>query len=741
MYTPTIKDVDILVKKVKKHETKTAQAIFDAEVLKWRPIKKEWLRTKKNITCVGYFYDLVENDHLHIVAEETENPIYGPQLQIYTAERIQPGTVTEMVRFLSSIKGVGATTAKRLVDCFGLDVISKISEDMSCLNKLRLSQTAKENLYRTIIENRSYERLLIFLQLHQISPKYAFEIYKKYGSEAVEKICDNPYALYFDEVLDFPASARLDQSLDGDTARSYKIQALTIACLRDDSESNGNLCISISELPERLNTYAKKRLQDLTILLPTSEELDDALQVLAANRYIVEEHHISDTISIYLTKNYYSETTIADRTHTLLSSAKNITASRVEIDAEILQVQRETGFTLDAGQKNAILTALSEPVSILTGGPGTGKTQTLMMLIKTAQKLWADIDIRICAPTGKAAMRAQELTGINAATIHRTIGYPQNLYQQDELQCDLLIADEYSMCDAWLCSRLFQALHCSARLLIVGDHEQLPSVGPGLVLRDLIDSGQIQVTRLTEIHRQQGGPGRIIKNAHSIIKTPEGVEPLIDWAKQKREDFYMVPAKEQKRVQEMILKSVSRMLKEGFPLKEIAVLSPIHESIIGSDALNLALQEQLNPKHSGYSLKRGIMLKVSDKVIQTKNDYELSVFNGESGIIKEITYMPSKAILVSFHNRDVWYSSTQAEDLDLAYAITTHRAQGSEFQAVVIPIHPSLLFNTNKTLLYTAITRAKKRVVFVGSADILFKALQRTNISERKSNLILRLKA
>jgi len=740
---PFLEEFDILVKRVKSVSEKDNRAIFDAIVMEWRPRKKEWTQTKQVVTCVGYFYDIVVNDKFHVKAEEVEHPIFGAQWQIYASERIEPGTYTEMVKFLTSIKGIGTAIAKKLVDEFGLDLISTILADANVLNRLSLPQPARDSLYKAIIDNQSYEQLLVFLQLHNISPHYTTEIYKKYGGDAVDKICDNPYSLYLDEVIDFPAAVLLDLSIGGNIPKRYRNEAAVLACLRDDAETNGNLFMEADELPGKLDRYLRRTFQNQVLTIPDEREIEDALGNLAAERFIIVDGTITSGRPIYLSMNYYAEANISRRLCEMMTAVKDISSDIPTIRAAIERYVSEKSVPLSGEQRLAIQTALSSPVSILTGGPGTGKTQTLTTLVNVAKALWPEISIRICAPTGKAAMRAQELTQIASYTIHRAIGYPNRMLEEDELKCGLLIADEYSMCDAQLCSWLFRALWSGARLLIVGDHEQLPSVGPGLVLRDLIDCGMIPVTKLTTIFRQSG-KSYIVPNAHSIINTAEGKEVKIEWSESPGGDFYFVKAKSQRRVQQRIIDCIHRMRAEGFPLDQIAVLSPVHGGLIGTDTLNAILQEELNPvpitgDKSSYSLFSGGELRIGDKVIQTHNNYDISVFNGETGTVKQIFHSAEKAILVEYPNKDVWYTSSDVEDLELAYAITTHRSQGSEFQSVIIPVHESLLYNLNKNLLYTAITRAKKRVIIVGSKDAFAAALKKNGVMERKSNLLLRI--
>lgn len=740
---PALEEFDILIRKVKLLSDKNNYAVFEANVIEWRPIKKEWSLTKQKITCTGYFYSVIENDRYHVRAEEIEHPVYGTQWQIYAAERIEPGTHAEMTKFLTSVKGIGPEIAKKLIDAFGLNVISTILSDPNSLDRLGLRKDARDGLYRAIIDNQAYEQLLIFLQLHDLSPRHATEIYKMYGAESVDKICDNPYSLYMDEVIDFPAAVKLDLNLGFGTPKAFFTQAAVLACLREDSEQNGNLFMDAADLPHRLERYIQKicRGQDLSV--PGKQDIDDALLQLFSGRYLIVDSSLKTGQPIYLTANYWAEMNISDQLHNLLTSVKDLCAGVPAIRDAIDKYITAKSVPLSGEQQLAIQTALFSPVSILTGGPGTGKTQTLTTLVNVAKALWPNADIRVCAPTGKAAMRAQELTGVSAYTIHRAIGYPSRMLKEDELRCGLLIADEFSMCDAQLCSWLLKALSSGARLLIVGDHEQLPSVGPGLVLRDMIDCGMIPVTRLTTIFRQSG-KSNIVLNAHKIIRTPSGQDIDFEWSHAPGGDFYFVPASGQRRIQSQIIKCTHRLLSMGYGINQIAVLSPIHGGLVGTDTLNCVLQEALNPIPAGsartsYQINDGGELRIGDKVIQTSNNYDINVFNGETGTVKQIHHSAEKTILVEFPNRDVWYNYEEVDDLDLAYTITTHRSQGSEFQAVIIPVCAPLVFSSNKNLLYTAITRAKKIVVFVGSEEALRSSLKKSSITERNSNLLLRI--
>ena len=729
-----LEEADVRVRKIRYHSEDTYQTVFTAVVLEWRPRLKVWTETKKEITCVGQFYGLVESDHLHVHVEEYDDPRHGVQYQIYKSERVQPGTEVEMRKFLISIKGVGAVFADMLMKEFGMDVFSAITNDPSCMNRLGLTKTAKESLYETIVENSVYEELLMFLQLNGISPAHTAEIYRSYGANAVSKIRDNPYALYLDGVVDFRTADKLNLSLGQNANPAFRAAAGVLACIREVSEKDGDVYVKRIELDNLVAAFLGKT--DGAYAELSEQEVQDALDTLVRDGYLVVDSVSLPEPAVYLKSGYYAETRAAERLATLMTAPKRFNTTEPAALRALSAAEHEVRLTLAAKQRQAVLTALTSPVSILTGGPGTGKTQTLTMIIKAIKNIDPSADIRLCAPTGKASIRMHELTGERAETIHRLIGYPQEILEENELVCDFVIADEFSMCDIQLCSWLFNCACSGARIVIVGDHEQLPSVGPGLVLRDMITPGAIPVSQLKEVFRQSG-ESLIVENAHAIINHPDGCIPM-KFSQEKGGDFYMIEAATQKAILKKVKQCVTKLVRDGIPVGDMEVLSPVHGGLLGTNNLNMVLQDLLNSGALAYST-RNYELRKGDKVIQTRNNYDLSVFNGETGIVKEIEFSVERALLVEFPDRCIWYDAEQVEELELAYAITTHKSQGSEFNTVIIPIHETILYNINRNLFYTAITRAKKRVILVGTKSALEIGLRKQGSVKRHSNLVARL--
>lgn len=730
-----LEEADIRVRKIRYHSEDTCRTVFTAVVLEWRPRLKVWAETKKEITCVGQFYGLVESDHLHVHVEEYDDPKHGVQYQIYKSNRVQPGTEIEMRKFLISVKGVGAVFADMLMKEFGMDVFTAIVDDPSCMNRLGLNKTAKESLYQAIVENSVYEELLMFLQLNGISLAHTAEIYRNYGASAVSKIRDNPYALYLDGVVDFRTADKLNLSLGQNANPAFRAAAGVLACIRESSEKDGDVYVKRIELDNLVAAFLSRT--DSAYAELSELEVQDALDTLARDGYLVVDSVSLPEPAIYLKSGYYAETRAAERLAILMTAPKRFNTTEADATKALSAAESEVRLTLAAKQKQAVLTALTSPVSILTGGPGTGKTQTLTMIIKAIKNIDPSADVRLCAPTGKASIRMRELTGERAETIHRLVGYPQAILEENELVCDFVIADEFSMCDIQLCSWLFNCVCSGARVVIVGDHEQLPSVGPGLVLRDMITSGAIPVSQLKEVFRQSG-KSLIVENAHAIINHPDGCIPM-KFSQEKGGDFYMIEADTQRQILKTVKQCVNKLVRDGVPVDNMEVLSPVHSGLLGTNNLNMVLQDLLNSGALAYST-RNYELRKGDKVIQTKNNYDLSVFNGETGIVKEIEFSVERALLVEFPDRRVWYDAEQVEELELAYAITTHKSQGSEFDTVIIPVHETILYNFNRNLFYTAITRAKKRVILVGTKSAMEIVLRKQGSVKRHSNLVARLR-
>lgn len=728
----------IRVKRVKHFNEETKFAVFTAMIYKQNKRNKNFKETTNVQLFTGKFMSVHPNDKYMVHACEIESVLYGHEYKIVSHHRLEPGTIQEIRSYLINIQRIGPVSANKIIDKYGLDTISEIRANDKALDGFGLTETARKNIRQDIMNTVCFEKILDFLLLHDLDCRYAIAIFKRYGETSLAKMKDNPYSLYLDNILDFTTADKLNSALGYAYNTAYRVETSVLACLRNDSESCGNIYMAESEMPEKLKTFLKKRKTGYGKAPAFSAaEIDIAITKLKANRYLSSEND-----RLYLTQNKNNEETVVQGIKKLMTGIKHTSYPLPDIVNFISDYEKTTGFHLADKQKDAVITALKQPVSILTGGPGTGKTQTLSAVIKAIRTLSPKSSIQIAAPTGKAALRVSELTGLPASTIHRLlkVGRWSQELGEDELVSDFLIIDEFSMVDCELCARLLRATRDDTRLVIVGDFEQLPSVGPGLVLRDLIASDKIVTTKLTEIFRQKG-QNNIVQNANAIVNQKEGQPIHLKVDKVSNKNFYFVQKESAIDIQDTIKASIRKLLKEGYTQDNIKVLTPLHGTEIGTDVLNSILQAEFNPTGEVFEYDHGKEFRIGDPVIHIHNDYDIDVFNGETGVVKAFGYDADKTILVEFPTRVVWYNISQVDELELAYAMTVHKAQGSEFKVVIMPVHEMLLVGLSKNLIYTAFTRAKEKVVIVGSTNALSIGMRQTTDLDRKSYLSEKLKA
>lgn len=720
----------VRVKSVKHHDPNSKFTVFEGTFMKKGP-RSPWRDTKNKAVFTGQLMLCIPNDKFDIDATFVESKRYGEQYRIETYHRIEPGTIEEIKKFLiNSTRGLGPGRALKLTDTYGLDTLNVLRKDLTLLDGLGIPEKSKIELSNALMVSDIFEELLLFFRLHGLDHRYALPIYSKYEDHALEKLKDDPYAVYLDDIIPFKVADDAAHAL-GMPYNSYgRTLAAVLATVRSESDDSGNVYVDKRELSVRVMRYLSKS-KCLYGDFPSisSEELDIAVAELCNRQFLILDNDL-----LYLTENLIAENQVAQFLLDIQNSPKSTFHKVIDIWGAINSIP---GIKLSREQRDAVVAAIQEPISILTGGPGTGKTQTVSVLLQVIKKLDPKADIRLCAPTGKAAARISELSGSSASTIHRMLGIGGFKTQVGigELVCDYLVVDEFSMVDIQLCKELFKAVCTSARVIIVGDDNQLPSVGPGLVLRDLIEAGTIYTTKLTQVFRQTGTTGRIVSNAHALINQKPGQDIVFKTANKPNEDFYFINADSPSQIRDKVSACCDKLVRaRKLSLSEIEVLSPVHGGELGTDRFNAILQERFNPIGYGYE-SDGATLQVGDKVIHTKNNYELGVFNGETGIVKSIGYTVSQAVEVEYKDKTVWYSSEEVEELELAYALTVHKSQGSEYKAVIIPIHELLVRNMNMNLIYTAITRAKGVVVLVGSKKAFSEAIRKKE-TKRASELV-----
>lgn len=677
------------------------------------------------VTVVGTMPDTHVGSVLSLEGMWKVDAKYGRQFSVEKFEETLPATVYGIEKYLGSglVKGVGPKFAKRIVEKFGKDTLDIIEDTPDELLKVPgIGKVRVDRIKTSWQEQKEIKNIMLFLQSHEVSTSHATKIFKTYGSESIAIVKENPYRLA-DDIwgIGFKTADSIAQKMGIDKGKFVRLRS--------------GIFYTLNKLAEAGHCYATRGqlIGKAKELLEVEEpELEITLdEMIRTNDVIWDEAEDQD--AIYLPPYYFSESGCAKRLLRLMLCEKK----KFEDTEEILKkVAASSEITYDEIQWQAVKTAISSKVMVLTGGPGTGKTTTMLGIISAYRQ--AGCQIILAAPTGRAAKRMSEATGMEAKTIHRLLEYkPPEGYQKNEehpLEGDVLLLDECSMIDIMLMYNLLKALPEKMSLILVGDIDQLPSVGAGNVLRDIIDSGCVPVVRLTRIFRQAQG-SRIIMNAHRINKG-EG----IDMRGGKDADFFFATKESNQEVVDTIVQYCKTNLPRYYhvdPLQDIQVLTPMQRGECGAVNLNQVLQEAMNP--SKIFLRRGgTQYRLKDKVMQIRNDYDKEVFNGDIGTITKVD-MEERELTVLFDEREVVYDVTELDELVLAYAVTIHKSQGSEYPIVVMPFTMSHFVMLQRNLLYTGVTRAKKILVLVGEKKAVYYAIKNETTTGRNTCLARRL--
>jgi exodeoxyribonuclease V alpha subunit len=664
------------------------------------------------ITVVGYLMSPVPGETLNLKGEWVHHPKFGEQFKVVEYKTTVPATVVGIERYLGSglIKGLGSVIAGRIVKKFGEKTLDVIENDTEKLGTVEgIGEKRITMIQQAWDEQKEIRNVMLFLQSYGVSSGYATKIFKQYGNRSVAVVTENPYRLATDIFgIGFVIADGIAGKLGVPKTSPLRVEAGIIYVL-DQLADEGHVFYPFESLVKKSRE----------ILGVEKDVVVEALGSLAMNKRIIIED-INESIDefktnnkgVYLAKFHLCETSIARRLKTLLAAPKSI--RNVTVENEVHWVQGQLNITLAENQAQAIRRVLENKVMVITGGPGTGKTTIINAVLKIFSRL--GVRALLAAPTGRAAKRMSETSGHEAKTIHRLLEYSfaQGGFQKNEekpLDCDLLILDEVSMIDTILMHHLLKAIPTTATVVLVGDVNQLPSVGAGNVLNDIIASGTILVVELNEIFRQ-AQESRIIVNAHKINS---GILPEFE-NHEPGNDFYFIEQEDPEKVLEIILELTKTRIPRRFdldPVDDIQVLTPMHKGVVGSGNLNMALQESLNPSYE--MITRGNRnFKVNDKVMQIRNNYDKDVFNGDIGRIADIR-LDDYEIAVTFDGRDVIYEFSDLDELVLAYAISVHKSQGSEYPAVVIPVLTQHYILLQRNLIYTAVTRGRKLVVMVGT--------------------------
>lgn len=696
----------------------------------------------QEMTIQGFFPSVYTGDVFKGIGEIKLHQIYGhyvnlKECPIATLPQIKKG----LVEFIKKrVRGLGKKTAGAIVDELGLDAISLIEKDYKVLVGIgRISEKRAKKIHDKLVEHKKFEEVATFIQSLKMETVVAIRIYEKFKDTSIIKVRQNPYIIATIPKLDFIHADRIACALNFPSDNYERVKCAIQYYIDYKMKSYGDICIIKDKMLERFNEFLIK-LGAYSIKQSINIEVDiieKAIKDLVSKGYIVTEINDDGDTCIYRTDYNIIENNIIKGLKKLLDTSKKPFCMTSQID-EFIKEYEAKYLTLADRQTESVYVSIQNGISILTGGPGTGKTQTTNTIVQCIKHIKPNATITLLAPTGKASRRMTELTQMEASTIHRGIGLNGFVEYQniEEINSDFVIIDESSMIDAYVFNILISKISENTRVLFVGDHEQLPSVGPGLILRDLINSGKIPVVKLDKIFRQ-AEESQIVTNSHKIIK---GIKNGITFDISKG-DFYFIERKNKLNVRTTLIQCIENMIKnQGYKLSEICLLSPMRKGDLGTDELNRAIQSKFNPPSNKPDYYKDEMncFRVGDRVMQTANNYDFKVFNGDVGTITSIyTDEGEYVVEVDYPNKNcpIKYTENDFDEIELAYAITIHKSQGSEFPVVIMPIFETQMSMLNRNLIYTALTRAKEKVVCVGSIKTLYKAIDKVDDIKRTSRI------
>jgi len=701
------------------------------------------------VTVVGNLLEVSAGESLRLHGQWTSHPRYGRQFQVERYATVLPATATGIEKYLGSglIKGIGPVTARRIVRRFKMDTLRVIEEEPARLREvLGVGKHRASNIQQAWEEQKAIKEVMLFLQTHNITTSHAVRIYKTYGDASIDVVRCDPYRLARDiHGIGFLTADKIARELGMAHDSPQRVQAgisYTLSKMADDGHvyaPQGELIhesTRILKVPadlvtagiESLSAEQQLQVEPLTYRVPGDEPAAEIMR---------------DERAIYLPPFYYGEIGVANRLRAILNVERSrlVFYREADLDRVFDHLAQQGDLILNQGQQAAVRTALTHKVTVLTGGPGTGKTTAVQTVIRLLEA--REFSYSLAAPTGRAAKRLAEATGRRAKTIHRLLEFkPQKGFQfqrneENPLDVDMVIIDEASMLDLLLTNHLLKAIHPESHLLLVGDVDQLPSVGAGNVLKDIMASGVTAVVRLEEIFRQAEG-SLIVKNAHRIN---QGEMPLFS---REATDFFLFPAEDAEQAADLVVDVVQNRIPRRFgfdPMDDIQVLTPLHRGAAGVVELNRRLQAALNPPAEGKPEWRHgpRVFRSGDRVMQIRNNYDKEVFNGDMGRITALDTV-DQVLGVRIDDLEVTYGFSELDELVHAYAVSVHKSQGSEYRSVVVPVLTQHYVMLQRNLLYTAVTRARELVVLVGKRRAIGIAVRNNKITERHTALAARLR-
>ena len=678
---------------------------------------------------VGELFQAAPGERLRLVGSWVTDAKFGRQFRFQSYTSLVPATVDGIRKYLSSglVDGIGDELARRLVDHFGAETLSVIEGDPGRLREVDgIGAKRAERIRAAYDKGRTVRDIMVFLHSNGVSTHFAGKIFEHYGEQAIRVVRSEPYRLARDiRGIGFLSADRIAREVGIAPDAPARAEAGLLHSL-DSATSEGHVFVPATALVERT----------AELLEVDSELVERAVVALRQRRALAIETLPDGERAVFPLRLYHAERLVAEQLRARLAPPpRGLTSDEAR---RLARVEQGLGVALSRGQREAMRMAIVSPVLVVTGGPGTGKTtivRGILSLLRGTERR-----VSLAAPTGRASRRLQEAAVHPAQTIHRLLEFSPKaggFQRSDEqpLDCDAIIVDEASMLDIGLFHALLSAVPASAQLVLVGDADQLPSVGPGSVLGDLIASGCVPTVRLTEIFRQSQ-ESAIVRNAHRIL-SGEDLEPPAPGAKS---DFYFIEKEAPEDVLAIVRRLLGERIPEGFgfdPILDVQVLAPMYRGILGTDHLNEQLQALLNPEGRKVSFSGG-RFRVGDRVMQIRNDYDKDVFNGDVGLVRRFD-PEAKTMVVAFDGRLVEYTSADLHELVLAYAVSVHKSQGSEYPAVVLPVHTQHYVMLQRNLLYTGVTRGKKLVVLVGNRRGLQRAIRNDQMTRRWTRLAERL--
>jgi exodeoxyribonuclease V alpha subunit len=684
------------------------------------------------VTVVGTAAAITPGEYIEGDGWWVTDRTYGRQFKTLHLRVVPPSTLEGIEKYLGSgmVKGIGPHFARKLVRAFGDQVFDIIEHTPERLTELEgIGPKRKARVVVAWAEQKVIREIMVFLHSHGVGTARAVRIYKTYGEEAIARVRENPYRLALDiHGIGFKTADTLAQRLGIPRDAMIRAQAGVCHVLQTFAD-DGHCAVAQEELIDAAATLLD---------IPAST-IAQAVDLECAAEHLVAEA-IDGKPCLFLMPLYRAEVGVASHLLRLLDGAPPW--GGIDPARAIPWVEQQTGRTLSASQREAVATALRTKVVVLTGGPGVGKTTIVTSILQALRA--RRMRVALCAPTGRAAKRLTEATGVEAKTIHRLLAFEPRVGgftygQTNPLAADLVVVDEASMVDVVLMHQLLRAIPERAAVLLVGDVDQLPSVGPGAVLADIIASGRIPTVTLTEIFRQ-AATSQIIVNAHRINR---GKLPVVATeAEDARHDFYVIPAETPEDIQDKLVRVVAERMPQRFglhPIRDIQVLTPMNRGSLGARALNEVLQQALNPDATPRVSRFGWTYAPGDKVIQTVNNYDKDVFNGDIGQVVQVD-LEEGVVAVEFDGRQVTYEFGELDEVALAYTATVHKSQGSEYPAVVIPLATQHYPMLERNLLYTGVTRGKRLVVLIGQPRAVALAVKTSRSMRRLTNLAARLR-